>query len=104
MGLKYMLEEFSRSRLPTFGHPIVGYENVSVRSPHSFDEDRLWGHGDMAGRSAGYGRKTGEGLITVVASIFRAQCCPIELDFGTDSANPASVGIDDTAAYGNTSR
>lgn len=58
----------------------------------------------MAGRSAGHSRKTGEGLVTVIASVFRAQRCTIELDFGTDCANPTSVGINDTATYRDTSR
>ena len=58
----------------------------------------------MAGGRPGHSRKTGEGLVTVVASVFGAQCCAIELDFGADSANPASIGIDDTAAYGDTGR
>lgn len=58
----------------------------------------------MAGGSASNSRKTGEGLVTIVASVFRTQCCAIELDFGTDSANPASVGINDTATDGDTGR
>ena len=58
----------------------------------------------MAGGGAGHSRQTGEGLMTVVASVFGAQCCSIELDFSTDSTNPASVGINDTATYSDTCR
>ena len=53
----------------------------------------------MASGGAGHSRKTGEGLVTVIASVFGAQCCSIEFDFGTNSANPARVGINDTTTY-----
>ena len=100
MGLKDVLEKLARGALPAFSHPVVWNQHVAVWTPDAGDEDGFWGHGDVAGGSAGNGGEASEGLGFVVAGHVCAELVAAELDFGSDSTDPACVGVDDTTAYG----
>lgn len=55
MGFQDVFEKLPGGRLSTFGHPVFGDQDVAVRTPDTFDEDWLWGHGDVAGRGSSDG-------------------------------------------------
>ncbi len=51
----------------------------------------------MTGGSSSNSSQTSKSLVTVIAGVVWAKCRAVEMDFGADSANPASVSINDTA-------
>lgn len=99
-----MFEKLARRGLASFGHPVAGDDGVAVGSPDARDEDGIWGHGEVAGRGACHGGQTAECLRLVVLGHIGAQLLGAQVDFGANGADPACVGVDDTAADGDASR
>ena len=98
VGFEDVLEELAGGGLSAFCHPVVWYEDITVRAPDSLHKNWLRRHGDVTGRGARYRRQTGECLVTIVAGIVRAEGRSSKVDFRTDSPHPPCVGINDTTA------
>ena len=102
VGLHDVLQQLTGGRLTTFSHPVVGNEDITVRSPDTIHEDRLLTHRQVAGGSTGDSCKTGKCLADVVLGLGLINAVAAKLDLGTDCANPACVSINDTAAHSDT--
>ena len=51
VDIEDVAEQLAGGRLTTLGHPVLGKENVTVRTPDTRDKDGVLGHGKMACRS-----------------------------------------------------
>ena len=65
-----VFEELARGRLTAFGAPIVGNQDIPIRTPDTLHEDRVTRHGDVAGGGTGDSGETGEGLMPIVVGVF----------------------------------
>lgn len=98
-----VLEKFACGRLTTFGHPVARYDTVSVGTPDTVDEDRLFRHDQVAGRCACHGCESAERLCLIVLWDVSIELVVCELDLGPNCSDPACVGVDYTGTNGDTS-
>lgn len=101
VNVEHMTKQLASGRLPALGHPVIGQQHVAVRAPDARNKDGLFGHGQVAGGGTGDGGESGKGLRQVVVRDTGVELIVAEVDLGANSANPAGVGINDTASYGN---
>lgn len=99
-----VFEEFARGRLATFGHPKVGNDAVTIRTPDARDKDWIGRENEVTGRGSSDGGQTSKGLRLIVLCRRAVELIRAEVDFGPDGSNPTSIGINDTTANSNTSR
>lgn len=96
-----MLQQLARCALAALSAPVIGNKHVAVGTPDALDEDRVLGHGNVAGRSPGDSSKTGEGLMPVITGVLGGKGVRSQADLGAHGTNPASISVDDTRADSN---
>ena len=106
MRLEDVLEQLSGGGLATFCHPVLGNQDIAIRSPHTVDKDGLLGHGEMTCRGSSYGGKTSKcvGHVVLVVGVAGVEVVVTETDLCADGTDPASVGVNDTSADSDASR